>query len=504
MTLRIAIVGFVHEAMTRSPYLTTRETVFVDRGEAVLDVSSYRVIPGIVARLREDPEVEIVPLIFARALSGGSLEPAFYEEIKAETVDLLKEHGPFDGVMIGNHGAMEVDGFDRHGDTDFILAVREAVGPDVPLGDAFDHHGQITPEMLAELQAISGLRTAPHRDQFETGYRCTGQLLDVIRGKHRPVRAMVQLPMHIPGEKAMTQYEPAKSLFGEAWEIDKDPGVIESTMMLGFGWNDRPWVKTQAVVVTDGDAELAKRKAIEWARKIWESRAAFTFEMEHYDVDEGLEVAAAAPERPLYLTDSGDNVSAGAGGDLTFLLQKVIDHPGLDDVVVTGLFAPELLRLCQEAGEGAEVVLPLGAHHKSAPVQVKEVTARVEALGDAIELTTLDPNSMAPRRSVGAWARVRIGNVIATFHAVRIYIASPQHYEALGIHPTEHKTYVAKFGYLLPALEDIAARFILLVSEGAGNMDYDALDWVQIDRPAWPMDKGATWVPEDNLFVSEG
>ena len=111
-TYRIAVCGFIQEAMTRSPFLTDASTTQVARGEEIRGVTNYRTVLGAIDRLDSEPDVETVPLIFARSLSGGSLEPGFYESIKAETVALLREHGPFDGVALINHGAMEIDGYD--------------------------------------------------------------------------------------------------------------------------------------------------------------------------------------------------------------------------------------------------------------------------------------------------------------------------------------------------------------------------------------------------------
>ena len=259
----------------------------------------------------------------------------------------------------------------------------------------------------------------------------------------------------------------------------------------------------QAVVVADHDEALARSTAMEIASMIWERRREFTLRMEHYPVREGLLKAAASDVRPTYVTDSGDNVSAGAGGDLTFVLQDVLDTPLLDDVIVAGIFAPHTVDQCRAAGVGAKVALELGAEHASAPKKLRRVEALVEALGDALHIATpADPSSSTPRTSKGAWARVRFGKVTATFHAVRLYISTPSHLQAMGIDPTSHKVYVVKLGYLMPQLEDIAARHILLLSEGAANMEFDRLTWSQISRPAFPMDPDATWDPSNSVFSS--
>lgn len=488
-TYRIAVCGFIQEAMTRSPFLTDASTTQVARGDEIRGVTNYRTVLGAIDRLDAEPDVETVPLIFARSLSGGSLEPAFYESIKAETVALLREHGPFDGVALINHGAMEIDGYDVHGDTDFVLAVREAVGPDAAIGIPFDLHGQLTATMLDNLQAVSVLRTAPHRDQYEAGHRVAGHVVDAVRGTTTPTRAYVHLPMAIPGEKAMTTHAPGDDLWGALADYDAIPGVIEASILLGFGWNDRPWVGTQAIVVTDDDPALAERLAEEIAAKVWARRHEFGLHMETAEVVDGLLAAARAPERPVYVTDSGDNVSAGAGGDTTGVLQAALGLPELDDVVFAGIYAPETVRACIAAGVGATVRIDLGAEHASVPVTSNPVDVVVEAFGDYLEIAAPSSASSTPTRSDAPWVRVRAGAAIVTLHAERLYISQPQHFAAMGIHPTEHQVYVVKLGYLLPQLEDVAARFILLLSDGAGAMDFDRLSWERIQRPVFPVDR---------------
>ena len=43
-----------------------------------------------------------------------------------------------------NHGAGETEGLGVHADTDYIVAIRDLVGPDIPITVPFDHHGQVT------------------------------------------------------------------------------------------------------------------------------------------------------------------------------------------------------------------------------------------------------------------------------------------------------------------------------------------------------------------------
>jgi microcystin degradation protein MlrC len=493
--MRIAVVGISYEALLRSPVPTP--TMEVDYGPEMIGRNLW-MVRGIEKRFAEANDVELVPILWGTALPGGGFTNDVYTKVKQESVDGLRRAGKLDGVVIVNHGAMEVHGLDRHADSDYVEAVAQTVGPDVPLALALDLHGHISPDILKYVSAISVLRTAPHRDDLETGYRAADQLLEVIRTGQRQHIAAIRLPILIPGEQAVTHNSPARELYGMLPDYDARPGMVEANVLVGFAWNDRPWVGMTAIAQSSQSLEQATEVATEIANKIWAVRKDFQLRMEHAEVGEGLDRAATSTERPLFISDSGDNTTAGAAGDLTTILQEVLKRPELEDVVVAGITAPGIVQQCQAAGVGATITLRLGEEHQSAPKTSVEVEAVVEGFADKLK-----PDGFQPYlRSGGAWARVRIGHVIATFHDAGIGMTTPAHFTMTGIHPTDHRIYVVKLGYLHPQLEDVQARHILLLSDGSSNLDVTRLSWSRIPRPAYPVDADASWTPEPNLFTT--
>ncbi len=489
---RVAILGFRHEAMIACPFLTDASTTLFYYGADIPDLP-FTTISGTIELLRLQDDIEIVPLVFVRTLPGGSFSRETYARIKDDTLRLLAEKGPFDGIMAMNHGAAEIEGSDVHGDTDYIVAIRAAVGPDVPIAVPFDMHGQVTPALLDALTVLSCLRTAPHRDNYETSRRATEQLLAVMRTGRKPRKAAVHIPIMAPGEKVMTDYSPARELFGMLGGYDTRPGIVEAHLFVGFGWNDRPWCGMKAVVLAD-DERLALDTAQEIAAKVWAARAEFNLYMETAGVREGLERARDDGRTAIYLSDSGDNVTAGAGGDLTFVLQEALDL-ALPDAVVAGIFAPALVVQCRAAGVGATVELEIGNHVSWRP-QPRRVHAVVEALGDRVD-TSKYQNL---RSSNAPWVRVRMGGVLATFHEARVDVVGPGHLEAVGIDPRGHAVYVVKVGYAHPQQEDMLTRHICLISEGVADLDFRRLDYSRIHRPSYPMDEAMTWSPVEGIF----
>lgn len=493
--MRIAIVGLSIEIMLSSPIPTGIEALQEYSAEQMLQGDLW-MVRGVLERLAEDEVCEAVPLYWATALPGGPMTREAYDHVKSKTLELLAAESPFDGVVVVNHGALEVDGLEVDADSDFVCAVRATIGPDVPIGVALDLHGDMTPSLLDAGTVFSVLRTAPHRDDRETGYRAADQLITVIRDGLKPKKAAVKIPILVPGETAVTTQEPGRTLYGSLPSLDSIPGMLEANILVGFAWNDRPWTSVTAFAVAERDAALAREQAIALAERIWAEHKNFVLSMETAEISEGLQRALSAPEQPVYLSDSGDNTTAGASGELTTVLQAALDLPGDPDIVIAGITAPQTVARLLAAGIGAEVTVELGVEHLSRPRTDRKVQAVVLGGGEWLELGGFQPY----RSKEAAWAKVRIGNAIVTFHSQPIGITTPQHFRAMDIDPAAHKAYVVKLGYLHPQLEDIAARHILLLSDGTTQLDMTRLEWTRIPRPMWPLDNDFEWSPNASLY----
>jgi microcystin degradation protein MlrC len=168
----------------------------------------------------------------------------------------------------------------------------------------------------------------------------------------------------------------------------------------------------------------------------------------------------------------------------------------LEDLVIAGVTAPETVARLIVAGIGAETEIEIGSEHISRPKGSIRVMARVEACGSTLELGGFQPYSSIE----SAWARARIGAVTVTFHARPIGVTTPHHLTAMGIDPLSHRAYVVKLGYLHPQLEDIAARHILLASDGLAQLDLAKLNWSALPRPTFPLERDFVWVPESGLY----
>lgn len=118
-------------------------------GEAVIE-TNVGVRSGIGGYIDTAPEIgaELVPLLFGSAAPSGTIADETYEYMRNELVSRLKDNLPVDAVALCLHGAGVAESYpDIEGDIG--RAIREVVGPDVPLVSTWDLHGNISKECAA-------------------------------------------------------------------------------------------------------------------------------------------------------------------------------------------------------------------------------------------------------------------------------------------------------------------------------------------------------------------
>jgi len=218
---RIAIGGIHIESSTFSPHRSGAADFTIVRGRELL------------ARYEDLPDhVEWSPLVHARALPGGAVERDFYESVKRELLERLRTATPVDGVFLDIHGAMTVEGMaDAEGD--LASAVREVAGREALISAAMDPHGNMSRRLVTALDLATSHRMSPHEDGALTRKRAAGNLVACLDRAVRPRKAWVRVPVLLPGEKASTRDEPARSIYGALHTIERVAGIIDAAVWIG-------------------------------------------------------------------------------------------------------------------------------------------------------------------------------------------------------------------------------------------------------------------------------
>jgi microcystin degradation protein MlrC len=467
---RIFFARFMHETNTFHPLPTTRYNFF----DAVPKPSSM------LADWKQNGMTP-VPGQGAEPDGGGTVKGDACREAVAHIVKSLRDVMPVDGVFLQLHGAMFALGVGA-GETLLVEEIRRVVGPQIPIACTFDLHGNIPARMGQAGDILVGLKTAPHTDQEETALHAGALLRDALFGKIKPVSCVIPVPIIVQGEKAMTTSEPMRSLVAEARRLEQEGlpdhkgKILAATVFVGCAWTDSPDTGMAAAVTADGSPETARAAAAHLARKIWEARHQFAFGCENAELADGVSKALHASEATVFLTDSGDNVTASAPGDLPVVLRHLVGRKTAD-AVVADLYDPAATGRCFEAGEGKQVKLSIGATIEKRYGRPLKVKAEVVRLVQG-----------KPRMAV-----IRIGTVLAILSDEVVSFRSPEQFQACGIDPLGHKIVVVKQGYLYPKLTKIAPRHIMLMTPGAADMRIEKLPYVRRRKPLFPLEPDATF-----------
>ncbi|MFB6788788.1 M81 family metallopeptidase [Streptomyces olivaceus] len=470
----IAIAGLGIESSTFSPARTEAPAFHPSRGQEVLDRYPF-LAPGEELREAADWHGALV----GKSLPGGTVTAAAWEELTAELLTRLAALPAPDGLWFDIHGAMTVEGVD---DAEALLLqkVRSVVGDGVIVSTSMDLHGNVSRALVHRSDLITCYRMAPHEDHMETKERAVRNLLaHLASGAPRPLKAWVPVPVLLAGEQTSTRIEPAKSVYAAVDAVEAQEGVTDAAIWVGYAWADEPRNRA-AVVVTGHDEHAVSTGAERLARGFWEARRDFDFVAPTGTFDAILDEALAGGRRPYYVSDTGDNPTAGGAGDVTWGLARLLARPEFQQedgptVLYASVPGPEAVRQAAAAGVGATVTVTAGAEvddRHAGPVTLTGVVHAVRH-GD---------------RDARTEVVVRVGSAYVILTELR----KPYHHEHdftdLDLDPRGADVVVVKIGYLEPELFAMAADWKMALTPGGVDQDLVRLGHRRIRRPMFPFD----------------
>jgi microcystin degradation protein MlrC len=470
----IAIAGLGIESSTFSPARTKAAAFHPLRGDAVLDRHPF-LAPG--APLRE--AAQWFPTLVGKSLPGGMVTASAFGELSDEIIERLVALPCLDGLWFDIHGAMSVEGLD---DAEMVLLnrIRQSIGAHVVISTSMDLHGNVSRRLAHQSDLITCYRMAPHEDAEQTKERAVRNLMEhLASGLPLPLKAWVPVPVLLPGEKTSTRIEPAKSIYAAVSEVEAEDGVLDAAIWVGYAWADEPRNRA-AVVVTGHDRAAVTAGATRLARGYWEARDKFAFVAPTDSLDGAIDTALASNKRPFFISDSGDNPTAGGAGDVSWGLTRLLARPEFqsDDsptVIYASLPGPAAVLAAVEAGVGSTITVSAGAEvddRHAGPVKITGVVHSIRH-GDKDAQTEVV---------------IRAGGV----HAIITTLRKPYHHEVdftdLDLDPRSCTMVIVKIGYLEPELFDMSADWILALTPGGVDQDLLRLDHHRIRRPMFPFD----------------
>ncbi len=444
---RIAVGGLHIECSSYNPLLTREADFELVTGQALLDSHHFHVL--------SDYPAQFHPTIYAHALPGGPIEQAAYNKIKADLVHELEKSAPLDGVYLMMHGAAFVDGMED-AEGDLLTAVRDCIGPDVPLSVSYDLHGNVSERVIDAIDMFTAYRTAPHVDVTDTHRRALDQLFRCLDTGQRPSVCWCPIPVALPGERTSTEDQPARDLYQKLPEVSASDGIWDASLMVGYVWVDEPRM-TAASVITGLQSGPMEKAARGLAMDYWNARTDFTFGTAIGSIGACLDEAAKPGKSPFVLADSGDNPTGGGVGDRVDALREVLAR-AFKDVVVAGIADEPATELAFEVGPGASAQFTIGG--------TLDPETSEPLILDADVVNLVHGASRTDRQAVLSSKGVTI---VVT--AKRRPFHRLSDFQVLGLKPEEAQVVIVKSGYLVPEIKALAARTMMAISPGVVDQE---------------------------------
>ena len=156
--MKILVASLGHESNTFTSLQTTLDDFRPVYGRDILGMPSRDSQGGILSTLQA-AGAELVLTVSGYALPGGRVVRSAFEVFK--NAILSKAHD-VDGVCLFLHGAMRAEGVD-YCESNLLAALRQRIGPRVPVTVAIDLHANVVADMIGNANAIAAYHTGPHR-----------------------------------------------------------------------------------------------------------------------------------------------------------------------------------------------------------------------------------------------------------------------------------------------------------------------------------------------------
>ena len=514
--MRIPILGISHETNTFSnvpaDYNQWVNTGILRGQEIIGKFADARYTISGYLQAATELGFDAVPLMYAVTGPIGTITKDAYDRLSSEMFDMLKQGAPWDAVLIANHGAAVSEEFPDM-DGEFCRAVREIVGPDIPVGVTLDMHANVSKAVVEHTDVCIVWRTNPHLDPKPRGRKTAELIYRSAKGEIKPTQWIEMPALLINIVKQFTGEEPMKSWVAQCVAANETEGILDTSIAEGYPYADVHEMGMSWIAIADNDIELAKSTAQGMAQQAWNEREKLVVDIP--TIDEALDQAlndyvgprdigdaddvptdgtaltmpADSSETrlgPIVLMDVGDNIGGGSAADSTHILKRAVDR-NISSFLQT-LYDPESVQQCINAGVGATVDLAVGGKTDQLHGEPVQVTATVKAVSDGLYEELGASHGGFRYYSAGKSARIdTTGGQTILLTSERAGNTTRAQMYHIGIFPERYRIVVAK-GVVSPrpAYQPIAGKVIIVNTPGVTTADLSTFNYKNIRNPIYP------------------
>ncbi len=494
--MRLLLAMMKHETNTFSPVFTDLSRFSraggnePDTGPAA--IAAYRgtgTVTGAYIEIAECEGAQFDLAIAADAWPSGPVEDDAYEAMTAVILDAV-QRGGWDGILLDLHGAMVTR---SHEDGEGTLLARiRAIDAKTPIAVSYDMHANLYPEMVEHANVIAGYQTYPHIDMHGTGRRAGDALMRMIKGQAKPTTAWGNVPMLPHVMRQGTADEPNRSLQARCQAMEAE-GALCASLFVGFPHADIANAGLSVVITTDNDLALAERWRDELLNIAWAQREAFVYQLEPLEqsVARAKAMTDSTNPGPVFLLDHYDNAASGGPMDTTRVLAEIMRQQ-LDNVAAFGIFDPQAVQQCIEAGIGATLTLSIGGKQKMPmcpePSEPLQVTGRVKTLFDG-KYRAKGPMAAGTQQDMGHAVVLDTGRVEIVLFSRHVEPFDVNTLLSVGIDPMQKRYVMLKSRiHWRAGMSHLAKAVVECAGVGVCTSDYSQHQFKRLRRPIYPLD----------------
>ena len=481
--MKVLIGQFINEANANIPVKDEITTFDIAFGDELIEKMQ-------VGDIFEQAGIEIIPSVYAVSGASGVIKRHTFDYIEACFLNAVREHlHEIDGIYLMLHGASEVDGLGS-GDHHILKAIRDLVGPYIPITVACDPHGNLCQDYVEATTAIRSYRQSPHTDSRDTWRKMAQMVCDLVKDRRNIHSVYRKLPMILGGEQSVSADEPVRSINQYLDELEQDPRILSCSWHVGYIRHDTDVAGCGIVVVpaTEADQAYAEEVADKLAEYVWNKRHEFHYTGTTAKPEDALAMALSFEGKPFVITDSGDNTTSGATGWNTFILRQALAAKSEKRILFASICDPKTCDQLDGLNLGTKTEIELGVGHDAMSEKVKlEVT--VLSKGEGVRPIGIGTEGIA--KTFGKCVVVHVEgtaiDIIVANH--RQSYAHAIQVESAGVNWMDYDVTVVKQGYIFPYLKENAAGYVMSLTDGATPQDTASIPFKRIMRPMFPVDQ---------------
>lgn len=491
--MKFVIAQMQHETNTFSPVPTPWEE-FGPKGP-YLGRDAFEAMKGkgmamaAFLDLAAKADAEAATPVAAWANPSGPVDGAAYDRM-CDTICGAVSKG-CDAVFLDLHGAMVVADRTDDGEGTLLEKLR-AIAPRTPIAVSLDLHANVTERMVRNCDVITGYKTYPHVDQYESGQLAGSILLRMMRGEVKPVMAWGNAPILAQTLRQNTS-EGAMKDFVDAARTAERNGLLAATAFGGFQMADIHDAGISVVTVADAGKAAAASACDAILDVAWAQKEDFVYRGQ--PLEQSIAQAKRMGEQsggPVLLLDHADNCASGSTQDTMYVLREAL-RQGLTGIAVAPIRDPEAVAKMIEAGKGARVTLPVGGkmdmpsiRRKGEPLMLSGV---IRTITDG-EYTITGPQFTGMRCFMGRTVVLDTGTALVVISERNQEPWDRGVFESVGIDPARQRYLLLKSRmYFRPVFLPIAKGMVFCDAPGVSSSDWTEFEYSKLRRPIYPLDQ---------------